>query len=126
VGFESGGESEIRKGLKAGDKVVLSGQFLIDSEGSLLAAISRLEGVQNLHKGRGTVSDIDMQTGRVELDHGPIPSLQWPEMRMGFLVEDKRQLAALKKGDAVEFELLGQPNKDGDHLIRHIGPERKK
>ena len=126
VGFESAGESEIRKGLKVGDKVVLSGQFLIDSEASLLAAISRLEGTQGLHKGRGKVTEVDPQTGRIELDHDPIASLQWPEMRMGFLVEDKRQLAPLRKGDAVEFELLGQPNKEGDHVIKHIAPERKK
>lgn len=51
VGFESGGQSQIRKGLKAGDEVVLSGQFLIDSEASLLAAVSRLEG--NVQKGKG-------------------------------------------------------------------------
>ncbi len=126
VGFESGGDSEIRKGLKAGEKVVLSGQFLIDSESSLLAALSRLETAQGMHKGRGTVSDVDLQNGRIELDHDPIPSLQWPEMRMAFLVEDKRQLAALRKGDAVQFELQGLPNKDGEHVIRSIAPERKK
>jgi Cu(I)/Ag(I) efflux system membrane fusion protein len=126
VGFETGGDSEIRKGLKAGEKVVLSGQFLIDSESSLLAALSRLESVQGLHKGRGKVTEVDVQHGRVELDHDPIPSLQWPEMRMGFLVEDRRQLAALRKGDAVQFELQGLPNKDGDHVIRSIAPERKK
>jgi Cu(I)/Ag(I) efflux system membrane fusion protein len=126
VGFESGGESEVRKGLKPGDKVVLSGQFLIDSEASLAAAVARLEGAQGMHKGRGRVTEIDLQNGRVELDHDPIASLQWPEMRMGFLVEDKRQLAPLRKGDAVEFELAGQPNKDGDHVIRQIAPERKK
>jgi Cu(I)/Ag(I) efflux system membrane fusion protein len=126
VGFETGGDSEIRKGLKAGEKVVLSGQFLIDSESSLLAALSRLESAQGLHKGRGKVTEVDVQHGRVELDHDPIPSLQWPEMRMGFLVEDRRQLAALRKGDAVQFELQGLPNKDGDHVIRSIAPERKK
>jgi membrane fusion protein, copper/silver efflux system len=126
LGFEAGGDAEIRKGLKAGDKVVLSGQFLIDSEASLFVALSRLEGAQGLHKGRGKVTEVDPQSGRIELDHEPIPSLQWPEMRMAFLVEDKRQLAVLRKGDAVEFELAGQPNKAGDHVIKQIAPERKK
>src|SRR5687768_7843818 len=46
VGFESGGQSEIRKGLQAGERVVLSGQFLIDSEASLSATVGRLEGTQ--------------------------------------------------------------------------------
>ena len=34
-GVEANGKTEIRKGLKAGQKVVLSGQFLLDSEASL-------------------------------------------------------------------------------------------
>ena len=121
VGFEAGGQSEIRKGVKAGDQVVLSGQFLIDSEASLLAAVSRLEGSREVHKGRGTVLEVDSAHGRVELDHEPIPSLQWPEMRMGFVVEQKRQLAQLKKGDQVQFELRGQPDQDGNYVIQKIG-----
>ncbi len=46
LGFESGGKSEIRKGLSEGDKVVVSGQFLIDSESSLRAAGTRMEGAE--------------------------------------------------------------------------------
>jgi membrane fusion protein, copper/silver efflux system len=44
LGFESGGKTEIRKGLAEGDKVVVSGQFLIDSEASLRATGTRMEG----------------------------------------------------------------------------------
>jgi Cu(I)/Ag(I) efflux system membrane fusion protein len=124
IGFESGGQSEIRKGLQAGDKVVLSGQFLIDSEASLSATVARLEGVQDAHKGRGTVLAVDAEKGRVELDHEPIASMQWPKMTMGFLVDDKRQLAALKKGDVVEFELKPKPDQDGNYVISRIGPKR--
>ena len=130
VGAESGGQSEIRKGLKAGDSVVLSGQFLIDSEASLGAALSRLEGVpeqpqppagtESGHKGRGTIKSIDAAAGRVELDHEPIPSMQWPRMTMGFVVQDKGQLGKLKAGDTVEFRLRGQPDKDGDYVIERI------
>ena len=126
VGFESGGQSEIRRGLQAGDRVVLSGQFLIDSEASLSATVARLEGTQQatsqeVHKGRGTVFELDAAKGRVELDHEPIPSMQWPKMKMGFLVEDKSQLGALKKGDVVEFELRAKPDQDGNYLISKIG-----
>jgi membrane fusion protein, copper/silver efflux system len=121
LGFESGGQSEIRKGLQAGDKVVLSGQFLIDSEASLSATVARLEGTQEMHKGRGTVSEVDAGKGRVELDHEPIPSLQWPKMKMGFIVENRAQLAAIKKGDAVEFELRPRPEPDGSYVISRIG-----
>jgi Cu(I)/Ag(I) efflux system membrane fusion protein len=122
LGFESGGQSEVRKGLAAGDKVVLSGQFLIDSEASLSATVARLEDVvQGNHRGSGTVTAVDAASGRVELDHGPIPSLQWPSMTMGFLVEDKSQLAALKPGDRVQFELRPKPDADGNYIIGNIG-----
>jgi membrane fusion protein, copper/silver efflux system len=117
LGVEAGGQSEIRKGLQAGDAVVLSGQFLIDSEASLGATLSRLEGA---HKGRGKVKEIDAQAGRVELDHEPIPAMQWPAMSMGFIVEDKAQLAKLKPGDAVEFELRAKPDADGSYVISRI------
>ena len=44
VGQELGGRSEILKGLPAGMRVVVSGQFLIDSEASLKGTLERLEG----------------------------------------------------------------------------------
>ena len=42
VGIDSGGRTEIRKGLRAGQQVVVSGQFLIDSEANLKAATARM------------------------------------------------------------------------------------
>jgi Cu(I)/Ag(I) efflux system membrane fusion protein len=122
VGVEHGGMSEIRKGLGAGATVVLSGQFLIDSEASLSGAIARLGDTKEVsHKGRGKVTQVDAQKGSVELDHEPIASMQWPAMKMGFMVADKRELAALKPGDVVEFELAAKPDQDGNYVISRIG-----
>jgi Cu(I)/Ag(I) efflux system membrane fusion protein len=42
VGLDRDGRTEIRKGLVAGQKVVVSGQFLVDSEASLRAAATRM------------------------------------------------------------------------------------
>lgn len=50
TGMERAGEVEILSGLEEGDRVVLSGQFLIDSESSLQASFMRLstgEGVES-------------------------------------------------------------------------------
>ena len=42
IGRSSGGYTEILDGLRGGEKVVVSGQFLIDSEASLSGALERL------------------------------------------------------------------------------------
>ena len=129
VGTEARGQSEIRKGLQAGDKVVLSGQFLIDSEASLSATVARLEGASGeisqgdeakTHAGTGKVLSVDADSGYVELDHDPIAALKWPRMSMGFQVEDRHSLHELKAGDRVQFQLLAKPDKEGNFLIRKI------
>ena len=123
VGIEAGGQTEIRKGLEAGQKVVVSGQFLIDSESSLRGSAARMgetPAQEGLHKGTGKVTAVDAASGYVELDHDPISSLQWPRMTMGFLAQDKSQLRSIKQGDRVEFELYAKPNKDGDFTIAKI------
>ena len=42
AGRSAGGYTEIRDGLAGGEKIVVSGQFLIDSEASLSGALERL------------------------------------------------------------------------------------
>ena len=124
VGAESGGLSEIRKGLKPGDDVVLSGQFLIDSEASLSATVMRLEGSAPSHIGRGIVRSVDRREGRVELDHEPMPSMQWPAMTMGFRVAERTELADVRAGDRVEFELRGEPDDEGNYVVSRIQARR--
>jgi Cu(I)/Ag(I) efflux system membrane fusion protein len=46
VGADAQGKSAILSGLEAGQKIVLSGQFLIDSEASLKSTVSRLSTVE--------------------------------------------------------------------------------
>ncbi|MBI3368119.1 MAG: efflux RND transporter periplasmic adaptor subunit [Burkholderiales bacterium] len=47
AGIESAGQTEIRSGLRAGQRVVVSAQFLIDSEASLKGIEARLNGVRS-------------------------------------------------------------------------------
>jgi membrane fusion protein, copper/silver efflux system len=43
TGVESNGQTEIYRGIRAGDNVVISAQFLIDSEANLKAALTRMD-----------------------------------------------------------------------------------
>jgi Cu(I)/Ag(I) efflux system membrane fusion protein len=42
IGLDSDGQTEIRKGLTLGQKIVVSGQFLVDSEASLKGTTTRM------------------------------------------------------------------------------------
>ena len=48
AGIESGGRVAILSGLKDGETVVISGQFLIDSDASLKASLARLSENQDM------------------------------------------------------------------------------
>ncbi len=121
IGIESGGRTEIRKGLEAGQKVVVSSQFLIDSEASLTGTATRMSEMPAseagkpgglTHHGEGKVEHIGKE--EVTLSHGPIPSLQWGPMTMGFKLPASlpRNFAV---GDTVAFEI--RQTKDGMYEI---------
>lgn len=109
-GIESEGYTEIRKGLTEGARVVLSGQFLIDSEASLKASVARMEGapVTETHKGEGKIVSLD--PGAITIQHGPIASLKMNAATMDFLAPKGIASPALKAGDAVNFEFTLTPN----------------
>ena len=56
------------------------------------------------HRGTGTVKKID--TAKVTLSHGPIATLNWPAMTMGFKLKDPALAKGIKAGDVVDFELV--------------------
>ena len=126
VGLEFNGKSEIRKGLEAGQKVVVSGQFLIDSEASLKATTQRMEGMptaagegnSQVHHGEGKVEKID--DGEITLSHGPIASLQWSAMTMGFRSPATGLPKNISVGDTVAFEF--RKTEDGQFELTSIAP----
>lgn len=81
TGGERDGKTEVLSGLAAGQKVVVSGQFLIDSEASLTATINRLEAIppakeSTAHDGAPAVSDpshdMHMHDGAPAKDASPV------------------------------------------------------
>jgi len=124
VGVERDDRTEIKAGLTEGQRVVASGQFLIDSEASLRAATSRMEdapapeSTRDEHTSDGTIEAIDDDS--VTLSHGPIPSAQWGSMTMEFALPREGRERALKRGQRVTFSFtIGA---DGKPRITRIEP----
>ena len=113
VGREAGAQTEIVQGLQAGQRVVLSGQFLIDSEASLRGLEARLNQTPmpmpaaDLHRTDAVIDAIEGDTAR--LTHPAIPALKWPGMTMAFRLPPPGQRPrALASGDKVRIEFRMQ------------------
>jgi membrane fusion protein, copper/silver efflux system len=127
LGLDSNGQTEIRKGLQAGQKVVVSGQFLVDSEANLKASTTRMgdmpatatgQGADATHRGEGKVESIGKE--EIVISHGPIASLQWGPMTMGFKLPATGLPQGVTAGSKVEFEF--RQSKDGPFEIASIAP----
>ena len=55
-------------------------------------------------KGSGTVTAVDATAGKITLDHGAIPAVDWPAMKMGFSATPDL-LKGVAVGDKVDFDL---------------------
>ena len=132
AGMESGDWVEIKSGIAEGEEVVVSAQFLIDSEASMKASFLRMteqeldkDSMENmkendpdiLHSGTGSISSLMIEHGMITLNHDPIKSLSWPKMEMDFITKDGVSLEGLSVGDTVNFKLLKSGNK---YLISDI------
>ncbi|MFW2357225.1 efflux RND transporter periplasmic adaptor subunit [Hydrogenophaga sp.] len=131
AGLEAGGQTEISAGLQMGQRVVLSGQFLIDSEASLRGLEARL----NQEPAPTSTSTAPRYTtdavvnalsgNTVTLTHPPIPALKWPQMQMDFKLPPRAQQPRdLEAGDRLQIEFEMQ---DGDvpriTSLQRVAPE---
>jgi len=127
AGIESGGQTEIRSGLQPGQRVVVSSQFLIDSEASLRGVEARLNEVPGpaaaaaaqRHEGEAKIEAISGDA--MTLSHGPIPSLKWGPMTMEFKPPPPSGVPRnLEAGDRITFEFY--MDKEGLPQLTRISP----
>ena len=59
-----------------------------------------------VHMATSTVQKFDPKSGLVTLAHGPVKSMNWPAMTMGFQVQDKMLFDKLAVGKKVDFEFV--------------------
>ena len=125
LGMRGDGYVEVLEGVKAGEAVVVSANFLIDAESNLKAALGGFsQGAQSAkpvtHRGDGTVEAVDPARATVTLAHAPIASLKWPAMSMDFRVKDPALMQTLKPGQKIGFEFTDAGG--GDYLIVRVQP----
>jgi Cu(I)/Ag(I) efflux system membrane fusion protein len=122
---------EVLSGVKEGEQVVTSANFLLDSESNLKAALSGMgEATPPIatpsstaaqksvgHQGQGVLESIN-DDGTVSITHGPIASLSWPGMTMDFALANSSLAAGIKPGSAISFELVER--KPGEFVITKL------
>ena len=126
-GMESGDRVEILRGLNEDDTVVTSGQFLLDSEASLRASFSRMDPAETTDSGSmpeeavmgmGTVNEVFADDRKLNISHGAIEALGWPQMTMDFELNDGVGLEGIEAGAKVHFTLL--KDDEGNYRIGSI------
>ncbi|MBL8552202.1 MAG: efflux RND transporter periplasmic adaptor subunit [Hyphomonadaceae bacterium] len=122
LGRAQGDAIAIVSGLSEGQRVVASGQFLIDSEANLSGAVARLNAARGqaqaadaLHETTGRITAINGQ--EVTIAHGAVASLNWPAMTMPFRLGRPDLGRDLAVGDrvALRFREVG-----GAYVIEEI------
>lgn len=123
TGREAGGMIEVLEGLTAGQKVVTSGQFLIDSEASLRSTTERMTMPASTaaaataeHEGVGRIEAVTAEG--LTISHGPIPSIQWGAMTMDFAAPPADLPKGFKPGDRVRFRF--HLNSEGTAVLSSV------
>lgn len=70
--------------------------------------------------GTGTVVALNAAGKKVTLDHGPMPDIDWPAMKMEFAVAPSVDLSKVKAGDKVKFTLSGSGK---NYTVQSIAPQ---
>lgn len=121
TGFQNQEFVEIKEGLKAGEEVVVSAQFLIDSESSKTSDFKRMEPVESDLSSvwaAATINQIDEEQRSINVTHEAIDEWNWPAMTMDFKVADSVDFSQLKSDMSLHLEI--SENEISDFLITNI------
>lgn len=111
VGMEVDARVQILDGLKEGDSIVTSGQFLIDSESNIEVAIARYEEQKKVDERptnvnvNATIRRTILEDMKLRISHDPIPEWNWKKMTMNLTVADESLFEGLESGQEVILEL---------------------
>ncbi|MCF7480222.1 efflux RND transporter periplasmic adaptor subunit [Vibrio sp. J1-1] len=119
VGREAYDRAEVLEGLSQGDRIVTSAHFMLDSESSQTADLSRISAPQESAAvtawAKGEITDVMKGHRMLTINHQPVPEWEWPGMVMNFTFADGVEMGDLKKGQNIEFEM--QKTETGQYEI---------
>lgn len=120
LGRSDSDNTVILAGINADDEVVISAQFLLDSESSKSSDFKRMQTPAAITSawGKGVVNSVMADHRMVNISHEPMDELDWPSMTMDFTVADSVDFKALQAGQALHFELTKKA--DNSYLISAI------
>ena len=109
VGREAGGKIEVLQGLTQDEWIVTSAHFMLDSESSQSADLSRINGVEEQEDtawATGEIADVMQGSRMATINHQPVPEWDWPGMVMNFTFAEGLDISQLKSGQVVDFEMM--------------------
>lgn len=124
TGLRSRKQVEILEGLEEGDEIVVSAQFLIDSESSISSDFMRMTPPVEMPEiawATGTVEDLYADENVVLINHLPVPEWKWPSMQMEFSYAPEVSAESLVAGSSVKFSM--RKLESGEVLIESIKHE---
>ena len=126
LGQRGGVFVQVLEGVREGEMVVSSANFLIDAESNLKAALGGMQKASEAtkpavvgHKAVGVWNAVDAVAGTVTILHEPVASLKWPAMKMDFVLANPSLVAGVKPGAAIEFEFVERGQ--GEWVITSFG-----
>ena len=117
---------QILEGLEESDRVVISAQFLIDSESNIDAELLRMESEADVkHQiddstvmATGIINSVMAGHSMLNINHEPVLEWGWPDMTMNFDVEPSLDLSQLNRGEKISFAI--KKYEDGSIAITDI------
>lgn len=106
VGREADDRVEVLEGLTTKDKVVTSAQFMLDSESSQNAELSRINGSEPKGEtvwAEGNINTLMADFGMVIIDFNAIDKWHWQAGQMSFETSDDLDLSPFKAGQTIRF-----------------------
>lgn len=113
VGREAAERIEVLDGLSEKDRIVTSAHFMLDSESSQTADLSRINGTTaNVDSAwaKGEITEVMADHRMLTINHQPVPQWDWPGMVMNFTLAQGVEMGDVKTGQSIEFEIQKSPS----------------